>query len=35
MNEIDYRIIDNTCVYGLEESVVSSGIPWLHISILR
>lgn len=27
MNELDYRIIDNTCVYGLEESVVASGYP--------
>lgn len=27
MNEIDYHIIDNTCVYGLEESVVASGYP--------
>lgn len=27
MNAIDYHIIDNTCVYGLEESVVASGYP--------
>lgn len=27
MKEVDYRIIDNTCVYGLEESVVASGYP--------
>lgn len=27
MNELDYRIIDNTCVYGLEEAVVASGYP--------
>ena len=27
MKKHDYKVIDNTCVYGLEESIIASGYP--------